>query len=89
MTDHDYTSNFSKRLKHLTSGQSQSEHITPEINIDLEYVDDISRLTTDPKIIELNKKNLTSRLKFQDLTINETKTKQYEIRRNGNAKWEN
>ena len=70
-----------------------SEHcytkpINDEINIDQEYADDMSSITTNPNIIEYKKKK-PAKLRTRNLEINETKTEAYEIKRKGNIEWKN
>ena len=76
----------------LNPTQIMSEHcchkpINKEINIDQEYADDMSSITTNPNIIEYKKKYLPAKLRTRNLEINETKTEEYEIRRKENIEW--
>ena len=55
--------------------------------INQEYADDISIITTDPHNITHIKSTIRPKLENRNLHINETKTEEYEIKRNGNENW--
>ena len=51
------------------------------IDINLEYADDISKITSNKETVTRVKKDLPIKLAKRDLTINETKTENYIISR--------
>ena len=55
--------------------------------INQEYADDISINTTDPHTITHIKSTIRPKLENRNLHINETKTEEYEIKRNGSENW--
>ena len=59
--DHDYCSTIVKPLSHITNDH-QYAYINDEINLNVEYVDDMSHILSDMRNIEYTKKTLPSKL---------------------------
>ena len=53
----------------------------------MEYADDMSHISSDMRNIEYAKKTLSSELSLWDLIMNEEKTKEFTIKRNGEETW--
>ena len=53
----------------------------------MEYADDMSQISADMSNIEYAKKTLPSKLSLWDLIMNEEKTEEFTIKRNGEEKW--
>ena len=81
--DHDYTSYNTQTRKIISLDHNYSKQQNNSINIDQEYADDISVITTNIDIINCKKVSLPTILENRNLTINETKTEEYTITRNG------
>ena len=85
--DHDYTSYNTQTRKITSLDHNYSKQQNNSINIDQEYADDISVITTNINIINYKKVSLPTILEKRNLTINETKTEEYAITRNGGDSW--
>ena len=59
----------------------------PEISVNMEYADDISRASTDEKTIETAKETLPDILRARNLKVNTDKTEEYTIRKSGDESW--
>ena len=53
----------------------------------MEYADDMSHISSDMRNIEYAKKTPSSELSLWDLIMNEEKTKEFTIKRNGEETW--
>ena len=53
----------------------------------MEYADDMSHISADVSNIEYAKKTRPSKLSLWDLIMNEEKTEEFTIKRNGEEKW--
>ena len=53
----------------------------------MEYADDMSHISSDMRNIEYAKKTLPSKLSSWDLIMNEEKTEEFTIKRNGEETW--
>ena len=71
---------------HITNDH-QYAYINDEINLNMEYADDMSHISPDMKNIEYTKKTLQSKLSSWDLIMNEEKTEEFAIKRNGEWTW--
>ena len=86
--DHNYTSYTNDLNK-----QIQKEHSyykppsTKYLDINQEYADDMSIIATSKIPIQKSKMILPQKLKTNDLMMNEAKTEEYEIKRNGDENW--
>ena len=58
-----------------------------EIDLDMEYADDLTYITTCAKLFTIRKSEITERLKPRGLIINQSKTEEYVIVRDGDDKW--
>ena len=58
-----------------------------EVDIDMEYADDLTNATTSSILRELKKKETPGKLKKKNLTINSLKTEEFDVTRNGCDKW--
>ena len=65
------------------------EPLTTQVKIDQQYADDISYITTTKQATDNIKQNVPKRLKERGLLVNETKTEDYNIKRNGENSWKN
>ena len=61
--------------------------INDEINLNMEYADDMSHISSDMRNIEYAEKTLPSKLSSWDLIMNEEKTEEFTIKRNGEETW--
>ena len=84
--DHDYCSTIVKPPAHITNDH-QYAYVSDEINLNMEYADDMSHILSDMRSIEYSKKALPSRLSSWDLIMNEEKTEEFAIKRNGEETW--
>ena len=84
--DHDYCSTIVKPLAHITNDH-QYAYIDDDINLNMEYADDMSHISSDMRNIEYAKKTPSSKLSLWDLIMNEEKTKEFTIKRNGEETW--
>ena len=66
-----------------------AKYIDQHIRINQEYADDMSIITTDPHTISNIKDKVRPKLEIRNLNINEAKTEEYKIERNGNEDWRN
>ena len=55
-----------------------------DINLDIQYADDISLITTNESVLRKTKETLPKVLKERDLKVNINKTEEHVIHRNGN-----
>ena len=85
--DHEYIEQQPQAPKHITSDHCYSKSTSNLININQEYADDISIISSNPNIIAYNEMTLPTKLSLRNLTINDTKTEKYEIKRNGKEDW--
>jgi hypothetical protein len=60
----------------------------PYFMIDQQYADDVSWVANNKHKIEHIKKIIPNKLKERNLIVNESKTEQYVIKRNGETNWE-
>ena len=84
--DHDYCSTIVKSLARITNDH-QYAYINDEINLNMEYADDMSHISSDMRNIEYAKKTLPSKLSSWDLIMNKEKTEEFTIKRNGEETW--
>ena len=84
--DHNYCSTIVKPPVHITNDH-QYAYINDEINLNMEYADDMSHILSDIRNIEYAKKTLPSKLSSWDLIMNEEKTEEFTIKRNKEEKW--
>ena len=84
--DHDCCSTIVKPLAHITNDH-QYAYIDDDINLNMEYADDMSHISSDMRNIEYAKKMLPSKLISWDLIMNEEKTEEFTIKRNKEEKW--
>ena len=84
--DHDYSSTIVKPPAHITNDH-QYAYINDEINLNMEYADDMSHISSDMRNIEYAKKTLPSKLSSWDLIMNEEKIEEFTIKRNGEETW--
>ena len=84
--DHDYCNDIAKPPAHIEYDHAYA-YKNEEININMEYADDMNQISTDLRNIEHAKKSLPTKLGQWDLVINEDKTEQYTIMRNGDENW--
>ena len=83
---HDHCSTIVKSLAHITN-YHQYAFINDEINLNMEYADDMSHISSDMRNIKYAKKMLPSKLISWDLIMNEGKTEDFTIKRNGQKTW--
>ena len=81
-----YEHDYAKTIKKATIPSHIIEHnyhqqTDNHIDINLEYADDISKITSNKETLTRVKKDLPIKLAKRDLTINETKTENYIISR--------
>ena len=84
--DHDYCSTVVKPPAHVTNDH-QYAYTNDEINLNTEYAGDMSHISSDMRNIKYAKKTLTSKLSSWDLIMNEEKTEEFTIKRNGEETW--
>ena len=84
--DHDYCNTIVKPPAHITNDH-QYAYINDEINLNMEYADDMSHISSDMRNIEYAEKTLPSKLSSWDLIVNEEKTEEFTIKRNGEETW--
>ena len=84
--DHDYCSTIVKPPAHITN-DNQYAYINDEINLNMEYADDMSHILSDMRNIEYAEKTLPSKLSSWDLIMSEEKTEEFTIKRNGEKTW--
>ena len=84
--DHDYCSTIMKPPAHL-SNDHQYAYINGEINLNMEYADDVSHILSDMRNIEYVKETLSSKLSSRDLIMNEENTEEFTIKRNEEETW--
>ena len=84
--NHDYYSTTVKPLANITNDH-QYAYIKEKINLNMEYADDMSHISSDMRNIEYAKKTPSSELSLWDLIMNEEKTKKFTIKRNGEETW--
>ena len=84
--NHDYCSTKVKPPPHITNDH-QYQYINDEINLNMEYTDDMSHISSDIRNIEYAKKMLPSKLSSWDLIMNEGKTEELTIKRDGKETW--
>ena len=84
--DHNYCSTIVKPPVHITNDH-QFAYINDEINLNMEYADDMSHISSDMRNIEYAKKTPSSELSLWDLIMNEEKTEEFTIKRNGEETW--
>ena len=77
--DHNYCSTIVKPPVHITNDH-QFAYINDEINLNMEYADDMSHISSDMRNIEYAEKTLPSKLSSWDLIMNEGKTEEFNIR---------
>ena len=65
----------------------QYANINDEISLNMEYADDMSDISSDMRNIEYAKKTLPSKLSSWNLIMNEGKTEEFVIKRNGEEIW--
>ena len=85
--DHDYTSYTQALAKQISTEHNYTRSICNTIDINQEYADDISIITTNPNTIKYSKQHLPTLLSLRNLQINHTKTEEFVIERNGCDKW--
>ena len=71
----------------ITTEHNYSTSIKNKFDINQEYADNISILTTNPNTIAFNKKHLPTILAKRNLQINTSKTEEFKIKRNGDNTW--
>ena len=59
----------------------------PEISVNMEYADDMSRASTDERTIKNAKETLPDILKARNLKVNTDKTEEYTIKKTGDDSW--
>ena len=74
--DHDYCSTIVKPPTHITYDY-QYAHINDEINLHMEYAEDMSHISSDMRHIKYAKKTLPSKLRSWDLIMNEEKAEKF------------
>ena len=79
--DHEYCSTIVKPPAHITKDH-QYAYINDEINLNMEYADDMSHISSDMRNIEYAKETLPSKLSSWDFIMNEEKTEEFTIKRN-------
>ena len=84
--DHDYCSTIVKPPAHITNDH-QYAYINDEINLNMEYADDMSHILSDMRNIEYAKKTLPLKLSSCDLIMSKGKTEEFTIKRNGEKTW--
>ena len=84
--DHDYCSTTVKLLAHITN-DPQYAYINGEINLNMEYADNMNHILSDMRNMEYSKKALPSNLSSWDLIVDEEKTEKFAIKRNGEETW--
>ena len=84
--DHDYCRTIVKPPAHITNDY-QYAYINDEINLNIKSVDDMSHISSNMRNIEYAKKTLPSKLSSWDLIMNEEKTEEFTIKRNGEETW--
>ena len=73
-------------MTHITNDH-QYAYINDEINLNMEYADDMSHISSDTRNIEYAMKTLPSKLCSWDFIMNEGKTEEFTIKRNGEETW--
>ena len=86
LTEHNYNINANKLNLPELEDHTYNKKDTENLDIDMQYADDISELNTDTRKIEHLKKNLPNTLKERDLSVNLTKTEEYTFT-SKNTKW--
>ena len=77
--NHDYYSTTVKPLANITNDHEYA-YIKEKINLNMEYADDMSHISSDMRNIEYAEKTLPSKLSSWDLIMNEGKTEEFNIR---------
>ena len=83
--DHDYAAPVSIHM--FTDHDYAALEESIELDVDMEYADDITYVTTCGKLFTIKRNEITNKLKARNLNINATKTEEYVIVRNGDVKW--
>ena len=86
--------NYSRHPRHKPMGPAEIEEHGYAIDtqqgsvIELQYADDISWITSNsPHLLHQIKAEIPPKLQARNLTINPTKTEEYEIKRGGDESW--
>ena len=88
--EHNYANlTDTRKSMQILNEHNYSTAINDKVNINQEYADDLSIVTTNPNTISYNKSYLPPLLNERDLQINASKTEEFEIKRNGNTDWKN
>ena len=85
--DHTYCKQEPQILEQHIEEHNYSHIRRKHIDINQEYADDISEITSDPNIVKHIKQTLPPKLKARNLNINEDKTEEYKIERKGDDSW--
>ena len=80
ITDHDYAAPVS-----IHDYAALEDSI--ELDVDMEYSDDITYITTCGKLFTIKRDEITNKLKARNLNINASKTEEYVIASNGDVNW--
>ena len=86
--DHTYA------IRHSTDKTIVHDHcysmvVDKKFSLDMEYADDMTSVTNDPKINDFKRDHTKRLLKQSNLSINIDKTETFEIKRSGNEEWKN
>lgn len=85
--DHTYCTKEEQPRSMIYTEHSYTKVKKEHIEINQEYADDISQITTNKNTIQKIKNELPKTLNERNLKCNEDKTEEYEIKRNGNEDW--
>ena len=84
LADHPYADHriISSVADHLAEHNYSTITLKNHIDIEMEYADDIGKITSNHSALQSFKKNVTECLKVKNLTINQDKTEEFLISRN-------
>ena len=85
--DHDHAKSPAHLPFQITAEHSYHKPVNNEVDIDMEYADDLTAISTNKKNIDHKKQDVPRKLEKRNLKINNTKTEEYEVTRNGDDCW--
>ena len=84
-TDHDYAAPISIHI--FTDHDYAALEESIELDLDMEYADDLTYITTCGKLFSIKRSEIARKLQPRNLNINSSKTEEYVVVRNGDEEW--
>ena len=81
-----FTFYLANALKENPSDHTYTQ-VTPHVEIDMQYADDLTDINSEEERHNQKKDLITQKLKPRNLTINSSKTEEYEVRYKGPEEW--